>query len=511
MASRRSGSPSGGRRKQRSRGGAKSRRDFVKTTVGVIAAVAGLPGCEASGDPPTPPPGTATVRISVTGLAGANSGGMVTVNDAVQTLSVTLPAPVNGTSTADATGVPPGPYTAIYTPPAGFQLVDPTQSPTTFTLVADQIHQFDVACQAIASGTVSVTATGITGAAAGGTASAIKSDQTGSTFTANLPAPTSGSSSGVLTGLPAGNYGVTYSPPSGFQLVNPGSATSFVDVSAGGSAAVQFACQALPAGALLFQSDWSTGLGNTTSALRDTNQAKPWTQALIPTGAANVSEVVSAAGLGFPAGMTNVLRIRHLANTVRSGGVQAQAIWPAPGVGQSLFFRVYLRNEIADSAGDLTGALNGHHPIEPISGNCAFAYNWTFSSKNDGTFPISFNTLEDAFPRTRWRLGKPTQNLLKNHTYRLEWRITRVSNGHTVSVRIYDQSGTLVFDDNNIWDSQGTATLAAQPVLVITNSCLDKLFVGTNGPSSFNGMFTSDQFNYFGGVMVRSDTWCGAY
>jgi hypothetical protein len=420
--------------------------------------------------------------------------------------TLVMPVPTAaGVSQGDLTGIPPGTYTATYTPPAGFELVDPSQATQNVTVVEDSIQTIEVACQLI-TGTIRATATGLAGATAGGAVAARKSDNTGNTFNLNLPAPTAGASTGDITDVPPASYAVTYTPPSGFELVNPSSSPQTVAVVANEVANADFVCQVIQnPGQILFESDWSTAQGTGQAALRDTGKAKPWTNLV---DNFNVLAVVSAAGEGLPAGMANCLQVGHLANTVRAAQVEAVGVWPAPAVGETLYFRLYLRNEIADNQGDFTSIINSHHPIQPLPGTCPGSWNWTWASKNDGTFPIGFNTETNPFPRSRWVLGKPRQNLLKNTTYRLEWRINRQSTGYSVSVRVYNAANTLLFDDNNIWDIALGATLAAAPLHAMDNACLDKLMVGTNGGS---WQFTATQYDYIGGVCVRSDDWCGPY
>jgi hypothetical protein len=517
--------------------GQPDRRTFVMTAAGVVAAVAGftsLPGCEGTGtEPPTPPPGTGTLRAVVNGLGTASTGGFVTITNGTDTATLPMPAPVNGTSTGDLTGVPPGDYTATYLPPTGFELVDPTLSPSSIHVDPDSIQTFTLDCQAaVATGGVSVAVTGLTGASAGGNVSAQLSDGTGTVFTLALPAPSpAGATSGVLTGLPPGTYGVSYTAPVGFQLTNPGSSPSFVTVTVGGTANTAFACRSNPVGALLFVSDWSTAVGSTSSARLDSSKAKPWTAA---TGGQSPSVVAApttdpfghSPRHTFPAGMTNVLRVTHHDNG--SNGCVAGAVWvggmPVPSTGETYFYRMYLRVDYADDEGNFESILNSHHPVQNNDGGTNVgAWNWLWASKNNGTFAIKFAPLDATFPKNRWipcNASKAQQYLAKGTVYRIEWALTKTgTDRYTMDIRIYDNAGTLLFNSdgvgttpsgNAIRDASSDLTLAATGTgIPIEDTQQAFLYVGTNGSNM--RATQRDEFSYYGGVMVRSDTWCGAF
>ncbi len=136
------------------------RRHFVKTAAGLLVAAAGMPGCSANdGPPPTPPAGTGTVRATITGLNGSGSGGSFSAklsDNTGPTLGpLNMPVPDgSGNSVADLPGVPPGSYLVTYSPPSGFQLVNPAQSPLAVNVTANSVQQISFACQASSSGGV---------------------------------------------------------------------------------------------------------------------------------------------------------------------------------------------------------------------------------------------------------------------------------------------------------------------------------------------------------------------
>jgi hypothetical protein len=479
----------------------------------MLAAASGLAACSGPPDQP-PPPGKATLDIKVSGLTGASSGGTVSgqkTSDPSYKLALNLPNPTGDIAEGNLPGVDPASYDITYSPPGLYQVV---QGTVTVVVAADEIKQVPFTCQFIVvNGAVHVVTTGLTGASSGGTVSARKIDNTGVTFGLNMPLPVAGTSSGDLSGMPPASYNVIYSPPPGFQLVNAGSSPVVVAVTAGNIGAANFACQAIVIpGGVVFVSDWSTATGATAAALQDTGKTTPWNTLV---NSNNLLNVVSASGLGFPAGMTNVLEVTHRVGGQASAHVAASSLWALPALNQSLFFRVYLRNAIANAEGNLD--LNSHHPMEVGTGGFSTEdWEWTYGSQNDGTFPIKFaclNPLTNAH-KTRWCLGAggtTTNRLNKNATYRLEWKLTKTAtNTYTLDIRIYDSSGTLVWHSGNIFGAQtGDPALSASGGgIVMTDAVLGTMQLGTNGGSWNLGVV---QHSYWGGLMVRSDNWCGPY
>src|SRR3990172_10546731 len=95
--------------------------------------------------------------------------------------------------------------------------------------------------------------------------------------------------------------------------------------------------------AVLFESEWNNSLGNSTTALMDGTK---W-----ETGTNNGGggEVISSTGLDFPT--QNVLRVIAVWNGVGAYGVLIQETnsWPVPDVGESLYFRWYVRQTVPDN------------------------------------------------------------------------------------------------------------------------------------------------------------------
>ncbi len=271
-------------------------------------------------------------------------------------------------------------------------------------------------------------------------------------------------------------------------------------------------------GTALFHSDWSSGTGSTDAVIRDNGKAVPWSSRWGGNGSLSV---VAAGGLGFPATMTNVLRVQHYQQDF--DWVMASNLWTVPAVGSSIYFRVYLRNTVGDNV-DAGSSYASTHPVESegnpngISGGY---YAMHYGSYSDGTFPFYLNVNNANYPLNGWTPGAPTSThggrnydpatLVKNTTYRLEWKYTRVSTGHyDLDMRIYGSDDkTLLFDRSNIFAWGGSRqTLATNGTnLPIDDAHITELRIGING-----GFATpSPQFVYWGGFAVCASDWCGPY
>jgi hypothetical protein len=264
----------------------------------------------------------------------------------------------------------------------------------------------------------------------------------------------------------------------------------------------------------LFYSDWSTATGATDAALRDTGKVVPWPHLGNESG---ILSVVASTGLGFPAGMTNVMRVQLGPGTVGGAAVSivpADAIIPTG----TTYYRFYLLNAVSDAEGDKSSAINSVHYIESNTGSPQ-PWTWCLASKNDGTFPLQFQSIATgagSFLLGGKSYGSPIWTdffLTKNSPYRIEWALTRTAaDTHTLDIRIYNAAGALVYDKDNIYKAQAETTLATAGVdLPLTDATLGGFYLGSNGGQPPWTPMTNVQYIYYGGVMVRTDDWCGAY
>ena len=451
---------------------------------------------------------TGTLRITVTGIqSGAANGGSASVlrTDITGQTPATVNVPTVGTVD---TPFAPGTYSVTYTPPSGHLLSAGQTNPQSVPITGGQTGTATFQVQQ--TGTVRVTVTGIDGGAAnGGSASILRTDIGGQTpITANVPL-----SGTVDTPRLPGTYSVTYTPPSGRRLVAGQTNPQNVTIAGGavGTATFQIEVSPIPSG-VVFHSDWRSGTGTSSNALRDTSQTVPW-----PTLGPNnpgVLEVVAATGLDFPT--ATVVKVTALDRG--DGGARAQsvsmlgstAIPGLPSNGSMLFYRWYIRNT-APEPFPSTDDLN--HNIE--NGNAG--QNWLMESvvNDNGTWTLRWSFEGTGFPSNRFICPA----LTKGVTYRIELQIQRLSattfNAHT---RVYnDLVSTTVplYDDDDFVNSNSSGSLASTPTLSFAMlSVMNELQMGFNGLSMGGGITgANDEFvhSYFGGAVVRTDDWCGPY
>lgn len=257
---------------------------------------------------------------------------------------------------------------------------------------------------------------------------------------------------------------------------------------------------------VLFDSDWATATGTTVNALGDGGL---WTD-VNPDG---MLEVVATTGLGFPAGMANCLKVR-LVTGGNSGEVTAVGVWNVPAIGEKLFYRIYFRNDVANEQGD---QLVSFHPWELNSGLAAFAYEWSTNALANGTCQCRFR-FEDTGDgvEPHWQRvvpENPEEMINKFEVYRLELMLERTdTNLWIAEPRVYNDANELLYDKNNMYNDNGSETLTAFLArggrFIIDPQYMDEMLVGSSGGA---WSFTEDQFIYWGGFMIRSDDWCGAY
>lgn len=259
-----------------------------------------------------------------------------------------------------------------------------------------------------------------------------------------------------------------------------------------------------PSEDVVFSSDWGTALGSSDAALLDGS----WNQ-LLNNG--NSLAVISSAGLDFPS--TNVLRITTSARGGSNAGAYSANIRllansnviPVPAVGESLYYRWYIRVGVPDSytADQLT------HPIQ--DGTSGGSDNWQFEivTAANGRWTPRFytGTGGTAWPDYRWT----APSLAKNQTYRFEMHLYRNgSNTFQIHPRVYDSADRLLYDDDDFNNANSTARLSSNPSFGFNDPRILRGWqVGLNGFSA--GSSFGWVYSYQGATCVRTDTWCGAY
>jgi uncharacterized protein YjdB len=290
------------------------------------------------------------------------------------------------------------------------------------------------------------------------------------------------SGTGLVTGVAVGSATITATSEG-----QSGSATLTVSVA-----------PPAPSGAVLFESDWSTALGNDpSSALRDGGRwgwEADW-------GGGKLMSVVA----GGPGGR-NALRV------LQRGGSFAAFIGKnnVLPVSKDYYVRYYMRNDDTSPAGD--------HIVTPdyqSYGN--LTYMRKYSSSNGWRFVISMYGCSFTYPISHIGLGV---NLARGVWYRLEYHVHFVDPTHIqVHVRIYDQAGVQIFGDadfrqeaygTQVWNGRSDWTLASLYAsgfsYCVNPSALTKFAMGNNGNQ---GAVDTGLPWYFANLQIRSDRWPG--
>lgn len=265
------------------------------------------------------------------------------------------------------------------------------------------------------------------------------------------------------------------------------------------------------------------------------------------------ADVVTAASASLPAQWptTNALRILRQ-NPAGSGLARATLQFPALSVGSHRYYRMYLCVAYSDlnAPGD---SMNQHHPVQNTS---IGLFNWHWAKHNAaGKFklalwwdgPCSIGNDGSGYASGVGPRFSPGNNIMTsdadgtgtlfdtNTVYRIEWHIWLVSTAPDLlgmEVRIYDNTGTLMYPDGN-----GLTFMSANgnPSLVTDNylntfagigsgvalsgnlGCGDGVSSGTvaamrNAEWGTNGgsAHTTSDYHYFGKVGVGDNGWLGA-
>ena len=274
------------------------------------------------------------------------------------------------------------------------------------------------------------------------------------------------------------------------------------------------------AGGLLFHSDWSTARGTSDAALRDTNKAEPWSEIHDAYG---VLEVVSASGLDFPT--PNVLQVNAIwrGNGARAGHpriTEGSGTLPIQGIGEQRYFRMYWQQRIPD-AYIADGGVRNTHPVQDYTNGDQGETNWMWviHARADGTYEAGFSMVYTDAP---WPNDEflTRSNLTEGVTYRVEWMIDRPnSTQFRIYPRVYLTDGTLLYDENDFLNKDGSGTLkqwydAGNAFNWANVNNTDLFQIGLNGfgpdAASLEAHFPF-VYSYQGAVCIRSDRWCGAY
>lgn len=281
---------------------------------------------------------------------------------------------------------------------------------------------------------------------------------------------------------------------------------------------------------VLMYTDWSTAIGTTDAARRDTDRTVPWDNTK---GTATLFEVVDTASqLGFPSAIANVAIAKNGGGVLSSAvGVRMDTSSVAPtlpviAIGDSRYFRMYFRNTTPDS---YTTDLSVHPVQDGGPGTVGGSWEIVIQTNTDNTWEVELASLTNAvvgcgtcdnFDLATAR-NTPIQ-LSKDSVYVLEWQNTRT---HTDSVQFHAWVGVVQGESIDWrWDSTDfysrstnwpgalagqTLTLGDDLNLTMgTELGLTGQQLGSNGWE--DGGAAHDAYIY-GAWAICADSRCGAY
>jgi uncharacterized protein YjdB len=253
-------------------------------------------------------------------------------------------------------------------------------------------------------------------------------------------------------------------------------------------------------GETVFDSDWSSGTGNGNTALTDGGL---WDSFVCGQYASYLSVIPATSG--FPAGMENVLRVGAGGST-GCGMLKSTNGVSAPAVGESRFYRVYLKYV------STSNNLSNQHFLQPNSENLPHAWNWRWQRPSNGRVALEWILVNQVqgWPNTA-AVFSITLNV--GTVYRLEYELRRTGSGTAqMTPRIYlGDSDTVLYDGSDFRDIGGAVNQTmeqANPTIRLES--LEDLYtfeLGQNGPAGASTV-TNDFFQA-GGFAVSSGGWVG--
>jgi hypothetical protein len=309
---------------------------------------------------------------------------------------------------------------------------------------------------------------------------------------------------------------------------------------------------AVTSGAVVFESNWTTGAGADPRAIMDSGSATPWdiwedgSQGTLQ-GGAHIMEVVNGIA---PLGYLSSLRVQQRGSTDIDPNAWADVrrVKAVPTGNTDYYLRFYvMTSDVNGTAGD--------HGVEPWIDASQYG-DIVYLSKREGPTGWGLKLLIEAFgppvgpngryPIFNWFLvgqqnpeAIPLEVLSYNTWYRLEfWVHFTVPNRMQVHPRVYDASGTLLYQDADfVQEDYGSAadcggasdwTLERWYSRIISTcnptgdfgvnqhpapeqvaqgaTTLQSIVMGNNGQA---GALNTGLFWYYAGVQIRTDTWPG--
>jgi hypothetical protein len=454
-----------------------------------------------------------TLRLVVSGVDPAAPGaGTATIQRTDIPGQAPTPVSVPPSGALD-TPLAPGTYLAAFAAPAGYELTPGQNNPRSTLVIGDQtsIVAFQVGTIA-ADGSLHVVVDGLDAAAAdGGNLEVLRTDISGQT-----PVVYGILASGILdVTLAPGAYRLTYAAPTNHQL-SPGQQNPrTMAIQSSQTAPTTFQVMVIPPPVgILFSSDWRTGTGQTTAAIRDTSQAASWDTHQGSGFASSGIETAAALGLtNWPT--ANAFIVRAFDDSPdRLASAQIHRNLGTPTNGSHRYFRLYAAMLWGDSHGDGTTG-HGEHGIESAAVGSGGGTGWNLYQipNSDGTWFPGFREIS-----TGVRYVADGLTLAKNATYRLEWHLAYGAGSYQVQVRIYNAAGTLVGDEDDFYLRSPlidqTQRLGAGMFTLADATNHGWFRVGCNGPGSnfpLSNIVANEPFRAHGAVAVSDSNWIGPY
>lgn len=259
-----------------------------------------------------------------------------------------------------------------------------------------------------------------------------------------------------------------------------------------------------PQPVILFASQWGAP-GRTNAAFLDGGK---WLHVCCDAATNTTVLTPQQAGIsGEWAG--NVYRVSTVARY--TAGVPTHTVTTdlgAPAVGETRYFRYYLRVPYGDDHGAAIDN-NLEHGIETTDAlaNAGRGMNFYRVPRNDGTWWPGYREIS-----TGVRFIASGLRLRKHTTYRMEWALSYGATSYTVQVRITDPQGNVVATEADFrpYVPAGSGTMRGAPFAYMASQ--HRYFrVGTNGPSSNFPMLNMKDEALFdvGAVAVCLRNWCG--
>lgn len=158
-------------------------------------------------------------------------------------------------------------------------------------------------------------------------------------------------------------------------------------------------------------SDWRTATGTSDNARLDGGK---WGG----TSWVGSSEVVSATGLGFPAGMTNVFMADEDNDR---GDVNVWNEWAQIAIGEAVAFRVYMKCDYVNTGADNIAAYN--YSIRPGFGDLSYAWSYRWGIRaNDDIFDFGMEGYDDAVD-----MDELASEYDPSQVFCVEWSFERVT------------------------------------------------------------------------------------